>query len=81
VRHPNFALGIRLQNGRDYEIRFMNADGALSFLFVTNCSSDEQARDAAMRMSRKEFATYEIWRDHICIGAGECVRTAANDDA
>jgi len=81
VRHPNFALGIRLQNGRDYEIRFMNADGALSFLFVTNCSSDEQARDAAMRMSRKEFVTYEIWRDHVCIGAGECVRMAANDDA
>ena len=81
MRHPNFALGIRLQNGRDYEIRFMNADGALSFLFVTNCSSDEQARDAAMRMSRTEFATYEIWRDHVCIGAGECVRMAANDDA
>jgi len=59
----------------------MNAAGALSFLFVTNCASDEQARDAAMKMSRKEFATYEIWRDNICIGAGECVPASANDNA
>jgi len=71
---------MRLEKGRDYEIRFMNAHGALSFLFVTNCASDEQARDAAMRMSRKEFATYEIWRDNLCVGAGECVARAANDD-
>jgi len=72
---------MRLQNGRDYEIRFLNADGALSFLFITNCASDEQARDAAMKMFRKEFATYEIWRDHVCVGAGECAPRAANDDA
>jgi hypothetical protein len=58
----------------------MNADGALSFLFITNCASDEQARDAAMKMSRKEFATYEIWRENVCIGAGECVHTAAPQD-
>jgi len=72
---------MRLEKGCDYEIRFMNAAGGLSFLFVTNCASDDQARDAAMKMSRKEFATYEIWRDNVCIGAGECLRTAANDDA
>jgi len=72
---------MRLQNGRDYEIRFFNADGALSFLFITNCASDEQARDAAMKMFRKEFATYEIWRDHVCVGAGECAPQAANDDS
>lgn len=59
----------------------MNASGALSFLFVTNCATDDQARDAAMKMARKEFATYEIWRDHVCIGAGESLPTAANDDA
>ena len=59
----------------------MNAAGELSFLFITNCASDEQARDAAMKMSRKEFATYEIWRDHVCIGAGECVPAAPNNDS
>jgi len=69
-----------LKNGNDYEIRFINAAGALSFLFVTNCSSDEQARAAAMKMTRKEFATYEIWRENVCVGAGECVHAAANDD-
>ena len=70
-----------MKKGHDYEIRFMNAAGALSFLFVTNCASDDQARDAAMKMSRKEFATYEIWRDNVCIGAGKCVPAAAKDDA
>jgi hypothetical protein len=73
--------GKPLEKGHDYEIRFMNAAGALSFLFVTNCASDDQARDAATKMSRNEFATYEIWRDNVCIGAGECVPTAANDDS
>jgi hypothetical protein len=65
-----------LEYGHDYEIRFVNAEGALSFLYMTNCATDEQARDAARRMCRKEFATYEIWRDNICVAAGECAPSA-----
>jgi hypothetical protein len=61
-----------LEYGHDYEIRFVNAEGALSFLYMTNCATDEQARDAARRMFRKGFATYEIWRDNFCVDTGEC---------
>jgi hypothetical protein len=61
-----------LEYGHDYEIRFVNAAGALSFLFMTNCATDEHARAAARRMSRSEFARYEIWRDNVCVAAGEC---------
>ena len=64
--------GSRLENGHDYEIRFVNAAGALSFLFMTKCATDEHARDAAKRMLRTEFVTYEIWRDSVCVGTGEC---------
>jgi hypothetical protein len=61
-----------LEYGRDYEIHFMNAAGALSFLLMTHCASDEHARDTARRMRRNEFAAYEIWRDGVCIDIGEC---------
>jgi hypothetical protein len=64
--------------GHDYEIRFVNAEGALSFLYMTNCATDEQAREAAQRMFRQEFATYEIWRDNVCVDAGECILGAKN---
>jgi hypothetical protein len=64
--------GDRLEYGYDYEIRFVNAAGALSFLFMTNCATDEHAREAAKRMFRKEFVTYEIWRDDVCIDKGDC---------
>jgi hypothetical protein len=64
-----------LEKGHDYAIRFVDAEGALLFLYVTNCATDEQARDAARRMCRKEFATYEIWRGNVCIDRGECTGT------
>jgi hypothetical protein len=66
-----------LISAHDYEIRFMNADGGLSFLVMTNCATDEQARESARRMFRHGFATYEIWRDYICIDSGVCMPAAS----
>jgi hypothetical protein len=47
---------------RDYEIRFLKADGSTSLVFVTSCASDEHARETAQRMMKAEFASFEIWR-------------------
>lgn len=49
---------------RDYEIRFLKADGATALVFVTSCISDEHARDTAQSLMRSEFAGFEIWRGH-----------------
>lgn len=51
---------------RDYEIRFLKADGTVSLMFVTNCVSDEHARETAVRMMRPEFASFEVWRGQTC---------------
>jgi hypothetical protein len=51
----------------------MNADGALSFLIVTNCASDDQARDTAIRMWNGGYAAYEIWRENVCVDEGKCL--------
>lgn len=55
---------------RDYEIRFLKADGMVSLMFVTNCVSDEHARETAVRMMRPEFARFEVWRGQICAMKG-----------
>jgi len=47
---------------RDYEIRFLKADGSTSLVFVTSCASDAQARETAQRMMKDGFARFEIWR-------------------
>lgn len=53
-----------MNNERDYEIRFLNADGSTSLVFVTSCASDEHARETAERMKTAEFAGVEIWHGH-----------------
>lgn len=55
---------------RDYEIRFLKADGTVSLIFVTNCVSDEHACETAVRMMRPEFASFEIWRGQTCAAKG-----------
>lgn len=51
-----------MSTDRDYEIRFLKADGTTSLMFVTSCASDEHARETAERMMKDEFSGYEIWR-------------------
>ena len=55
---------------RDYEIRFLKADGTVSLMLVTNCISDEHARETAVRTMRPEFASFEVWRGQICASKG-----------
>ena len=55
---------------RDYEIRFLKADRTVSLLFVTSCISDSHALETAKRMMRPQFAAFEIWRGHTCVGNG-----------
>ena len=57
-----FGLGRFLGDERDYEIRFLKADGTTALVFVTSCVSDEHARDTAKSLMRSEFAGFEIWR-------------------
>jgi hypothetical protein len=59
-----------LSTERDYEIRFLKADGTVSLMFVTNCVSDEHARETAVRMMRPEFASFEVWRGQTCATKG-----------
>ena len=54
--------GHHLSLDRDYEIRFLKADGTTSLIFVTSCASDEHARETAERMMKDGFARFEIWR-------------------
>ncbi len=55
---------------RDYEIRFLKADGSVSLMFVTSCISDDHARETARRMMPEGVASFEIWRGHDCIAKG-----------
>jgi hypothetical protein len=55
---------------RDYEIRFLKADGTVSLLFVTSCISDAHALETARRMMRPQFAAFEVWRGHERVGNG-----------
>jgi hypothetical protein len=64
---PRFALGHFLGGERDYEIRFLKADGATALVFVTSCASDEHAGDTARSLMRDDFAAFEIWRGHHCV--------------
>jgi hypothetical protein len=59
-----------LSTERDYEIRFLKADGTVSLMFVTNCVDDEHARETAVRMMRPEFARFEVWRGQTCAAKG-----------
>lgn len=56
---------------RDYEIRFLKADGTVSLLFVTSCISDAHALETAKRMMRPQFTAYEIWRGQTRVAAGK----------
>jgi hypothetical protein len=55
---------------RDYEIRFLKADGSVSLIFVTSCISDDHARETARRMMPQGVARFEIWRGQDCIAKG-----------
>lgn len=59
-----------LSTERDYEIRFLKVDGTVSLMFVTNCVSDEHARETAVRMMRPEFASFEVWHGQTCAMKG-----------
>jgi hypothetical protein len=63
--------GHHLSSERDYEIRFLKADGTTSLVFVTSCASDEHARETAGRMMKQEFAGFEVWRGQACVAKGQ----------
>jgi hypothetical protein len=54
----------------DYEIHFFNADGTLSHLLVTNCTSDEDAHAAALWKFAEEPYPFEIWRGPTLVTKG-----------
>jgi hypothetical protein len=55
---------------RDYEIRFLKADGATALVFVTTCVGDGHARETAIRMMKPDFARFEVWRGQTCVARG-----------
>lgn len=57
-------------NDRDYEIRFLKADGATALVFVTSCVGDGHARETALRMMRPDYASFEVWRGQTCVAKG-----------
>lgn len=57
--------GQSVSTEKDYEIRFLKADGSTSLVFVTRCASDEDAQETAERMLTDDFFGYEIWRGHV----------------
>jgi hypothetical protein len=59
-----------LDTERDYEIRFLKADGTVSLMFVTHCVGDAHARETAVRMMRPEFARFEVWHGQTCAAKG-----------
>ncbi len=65
-----FGQGHHLTSERDYEIRFLVADGTTLLVFVTNCVSDEHARETARRMMKDEYAGFEVWRGQACVAKG-----------
>ena len=65
-----FRLGYFLDSERDYEIRFLKADGTTALVFVTSCVSDEHATETARRMMKDGFARFEISRGHTRVAEG-----------
>lgn len=59
-----------MSSERDYEIRFLKADGTTSLVFVTSAASDNHARETAQRMMKNGFASFEIWRGQTCVAKG-----------
>lgn len=55
---------------RDYEIRFLKADGTTALVFVTSCVSDEHAAETARRMMKEGFARFEVSRGHTRVADG-----------
>lgn len=54
---------MKLENiRRDYEIRYLRADGSLSLVYKTSCASDEAAVRMAADMVPKAGMQFEIWR-------------------
>lgn len=56
--------------GEDYEIRFLNADGSVSLLLVTNSESDEHALKAALKKFATEMKPFEVWRGQTLVARG-----------
>lgn len=55
---------------RDYEIRFLKADGATALVLVTSCVGDGHARETAVRTMKQEYASFEVWRGQTCVAKG-----------
>jgi hypothetical protein len=55
---------------RDYEIRYLKADGTVSLLLVTVCVDDTHALETAKRMMQPDFAAFEIWRGQTRVDSG-----------
>ena len=63
-------------SGTDYEVRFLNADGSVALLFVTNSESDESAVEAALKRFAEEIKPFEVWRGHTFVARGPQPSTA-----
>jgi len=46
----------------DYEICFIGNNGRVALFYVTPCNNELDAKAAAEKMMRPEFARVEIWR-------------------
>lgn len=54
----------------DYEIRYLNSRGTVALLQVTNCASDDHAREQALKLFNESFHSYEVWHGHECVQRG-----------
>lgn len=57
-------------SGEDYEIRFLNADGSVSLLLVTNSTSYDHALEVALKKFATEMKAFEVWRGQTLVAKG-----------
>jgi hypothetical protein len=52
----------------EYKIRYLNADGRLAEIYVTQAASQEQAKQTASAVAgEKGYKKYEVWTDYTMI--------------
>ena len=62
---------------RDYEIRYLHDDGALSLVYKTACPDDVSARRLAQQMLPSNCARFEIWSDSARLSDAPALYSAA----
>jgi hypothetical protein len=61
-----------------YEIRLLHEDGSTALLYITQCTSDEDAMSRIRRIADARYDRYEIWQDFRKVDEGP--RPVERDD-